>query len=120
MFKSLTVIGERVQRWARAPAIRVCWRDVLWPTPPASSDLPCRSARSDEVVQRETKVRLEDEEHLDDVFQLVPTVGGRPTESVDDGGGHGEGKGTRGGKNIFMLLGGNVVYIRQEDVTRGA
>lgn len=92
----LTMIGECVQGRAGAPASSVSRGNVLWPAPSASSDLSWCLAGSDEVVQHKTKVRLEEEEDLDHVFELTPTGRGSTTEPIDDGGSHGEGRGRRG------------------------
>jgi hypothetical protein len=92
----ITMISECVQSWARAPASRVGWRDVLWPTPPTCGNLSWCLPRCDEVVQYKTKVGLKEEEDLDYVFELIPTSGGCAAESIDDGGSHDGGRG-RGG-----------------------
>ena len=92
----ITMIGECIQRRAGAPAVPLGWWSVFWPTPSVGSDLSRCLPGRDEVVQRKAKVRLEDEEDLDKVFELIPTGGGTATKSVDDGGSHDEGSG-RGG-----------------------
>ena len=86
------MIGERVQCRAGAPAVLVGWWNVLWPTPPADGDLSRRSLGGDKVVERKTKVGLEEEEDLDEVGDVRPASGGGATESVDDCRGHGEGE----------------------------
>lgn len=92
----ITMIGECVQGRAGAPAVFIGWRDVLWPTPSTGSDLPWCLPGSDEVVQHKSKVRLEDEEDLDHVFEFAPTGRGSAAESIYNGGSHGEGRGRRG------------------------
>jgi len=60
------MIGERVQRWARAPTIVVGGGDVFGPAPTTDSDLPRRLLGRDKVVEHKTEVGLEEEEDLDE------------------------------------------------------
>lgn len=92
----ITMISECVQSRARAPAGGVGWRYVLWPAPSTGNHLSWCFPRSDEVVQRDAEVRLEEEDHVDYVFELAPTGGGSATEAIDDSGSHDEGRGRRG------------------------
>jgi len=85
----VTMIGECVQRRARAPTIIVGGWDVLWPGPSADGDFPGRLLGGDKVVQHKTEVGLEDEEDLDEVGELSPAGGGGTAESVDYCRGHG-------------------------------
>jgi len=86
------MIGECVQRRARAPTVLVGRWNVLWPTPSASGDLSRRLLGGNEVVQHETEVSLEDEEDFDHVCELRPASGRSTTESVDDCRCHGGGR----------------------------
>ena len=46
----ITMIGERVQRWARAPTVLVGRWGVLWPASSAGGDLSWRLLGGDDVV----------------------------------------------------------------------
>lgn len=106
----VTMISERVQRWAGAPTVLVSWWDVLRPAPPTCGDLSRGLLGGDEVVKNKAKVRLEDEEDLEEVSELRPAGRRSATESVDDCRGHGEGEREEGREKINCRK-QRVVYI---------
>ena len=109
----LTMIGKCVQGGARATAIRVGWRYVLWPTPSTGGHLSRCFPRGNEIVQHESKVGLEEKEYLDEVLQLGPARRRGTADTIDDGGSHGSrGEGKRGDNRTRCV--GYTFYISAE------